>query len=513
MRVIVVLRSEPSLIAAATAAAPGILSTHALGSLPSLQLDKSFAPVQLPTKQGMTFSTAAQDSSYVVRGEVPDDDPASVLALTARADVVGVFSDPNIESTLICPGSPALGQVSDVSALLGVSKLQAVGMDGTGVHVAIVDSGINVAHLSMKGRQQTVDAALSSTPAGVPTQPGAHPVDHGTMCAYDTGIAAPKATLLDHAVLLSNTTGATVMSGLLSDAIRSYSVLLTMMLTPSNPARRLVVNNSWGMFDPKWDFPVGHPGNYSDNPLHPFNVIVGTLEAAGADILFAAGNCGVDCPDGRCAFGTTQPICGANSHAAVLSVAGVDVTKTRVGYSSQGPGRLSNQKPDLSAYTHFVGSEAFGVASADSGTSAACPVLAGVVAAVRTKHSPATLSPVQLRALLQKTAEDKGGVGFDSDFGWGIVNVSALLAQLPSGGGAGPSPAPAWPGRFFKFPPVTEGPDVVIWQRRMAERGFSLTVDGKYGQKSKAACQALQQQKGLTVDGIVGPKVWAATWS
>jgi subtilisin family serine protease len=513
MRVIVVLRPEPSLEAAATARDAGILASHALRSVRSLQLDQAFAPVAIPSKQGLAFSTAAADSTYVVRGQIPDDDPASVLALTSRGDVAGVFADPAIESTLICPGSPAMGKVADVASLLAVSKLKAAGMDGSGVHVAIVDTGINLAHLKSKGRQQQVDPALSMTPAGVPSGPGTHAVGHGTMCAYDTGIAAPKSTLLDHAVLLSQTTGSTVMSGLLSDAIRSYGILLQMMLAPSNPARRLVVNNSWGMFDPKWDFPVGHPGNYSDNPLHPFNVIVGSLEAAGADILFAAGNCGVDCPDGRCAFGTSRPICGANSHAAVTSVAGVDVTKERVGYSSQGPGRLSSKKPDLAAYTHFVGSEAFGAGSADSGTSAACPVLAGVLAAVRTVHSPATLSPANLRALLQKTAEDKGGVGFDSDYGWGIVDVAALVAQLPSGGRKPPTPAPPWPGRFFKHPPITQGPDVAIWQRRMVERGFSITVDGKYGAKSRAACQELQKQKKLTADGIVGPKTWAAAWA
>jgi hypothetical protein len=31
-------------------------------------------------------------------------------------------------------------------------------------------------------------------------------------------------------------------------------------------------------------FPIGHPGNYSNNPAHPFNVIVATLESAGADV-------------------------------------------------------------------------------------------------------------------------------------------------------------------------------------------------------------------------------------
>jgi subtilisin family serine protease len=181
------------------------------------------------------------------------------------------------------------------------------------------------------------------------------------------------------------------------------------------------------MFDPAWDFPVGHPGNYSDNPAHPFNVIVASLEAAGADILFAAGNCGRDCPDGRCRFGAARPICGANSHPSVLSVAGVDTSKHRVGYSSQGPGRLDPAKPDLSAYTHFRGSDVY---PADGGTSAACPVAAGVVAAVREQYPASVLSPAELRALLAKTAEDLGGTGFDHDFGWGVIDGRALAAAL-----------------------------------------------------------------------------------
>lgn len=513
MRVIVQLRSDPQLGLAAATADIGILASLAVGGLPDLQLDKLFAPVSLPGRMEASFSLAVEDSTFLVRGELAISDPAAMSALVSRADVVGVYADPVIESTLICPTSPPLGTATDVESLLATSQLAAAGMDGKGVYVAIVDHGINLAHLSSKGRTQTVDAAFSSTPAGVTSLPGAHPVEHGTMCAYDTGIAAPRATLLDHAVLMSTASGATVMSGYLSDAIRAYSVLLGLMLTPSATPRRLVVSNSWGMFDPAWDFPVGHPGNYSDNPLHPFNVIVATLEAAGADILFAAGNCGQDCPDGRCAFGVSRPICGANSHPSVLSVAGVDTTKARVGYSSQGPGRLSSQKPDLAAYTHFVGSEYRGPGSIDGGTSAACPVAAGVVAAVRTVHSPSSLSPAQLRALLQRTAEDRGGVGYDHDFGWGILNVPALLAQLPSGSSSQPRPAPPWPGRFLKFPPLTQGPDVATWQRRMAERGFAIVADGKYGEKSKAACKELQGQAGLTVDGVVGPKTWQATWS
>jgi subtilisin family serine protease len=106
----------------------------------------------------------------------------------------------------------------------------------------------------------------------------------------------------------------------------------------------------------------------------------------------------------------------------------VDIKKSRVGYSSQGPGRLTAKKPDISAYTHFVGSKVY---PEDGGTSAACPVAAGVVAAIRSQYSTAKLSPLQLRSLIFKTAEDKAGTGFDYDYGWGIVDPGALLSALP----------------------------------------------------------------------------------
>src|SRR6185503_17630740 len=133
----------------------------------------------------------------------------------------------------------------------------AAGMNGKGVYLAIVDTGVNTAHLQAKGQKPSLDAANSWTPDGVPSTPGQHPVNHGTMCAYDAAIGAPKATVLDHAVLLSNTPGETVMSGLLSDAVLSYSKLRTVLLGMPEKTRAMVVSNSWGMFNPRWDFPVG----------------------------------------------------------------------------------------------------------------------------------------------------------------------------------------------------------------------------------------------------------------
>ncbi|MBB5493270.1 peptidoglycan hydrolase-like protein with peptidoglycan-binding domain [Nocardiopsis metallicus] len=39
----------------------------------------------------------------------------------------------------------------------------------------------------------------------------------------------------------------------------------------------------------------------------------------------------------------------------------------------------------------------------------------------------------------------------------------------------------------------------------MLERGWNITVDGIYGDHSQQVCEQFQAEKGLAVDGIVGP--------
>jgi peptidoglycan hydrolase-like protein with peptidoglycan-binding domain len=47
----------------------------------------------------------------------------------------------------------------------------------------------------------------------------------------------------------------------------------------------------------------------------------------------------------------------------------------------------------------------------------------------------------------------------------------------------------------------------------MAARGWSIVADGQYGPASADTCSQFQAEKGLGVDGIVGPETWAATWT
>jgi hypothetical protein len=438
IRVMVQMRYSASMAAAAFTEAP-LGPAVAAADLPGIEVDESFGAVRLPAKRRVhpasgparvgelfTLGFEPEASTYVVRASVSDETKLlDLLAAAAKSDeVVGVFSDPRIAHFGVCPTGP-MGTDLDVERLLGAKELHRLGMDGSGVRVAVVDTGINRKHLEGKGKTPDFAPEWSWSPRP-DDAPGEMPVDHGTMCAFDACIAAPKCILADQAMLRTRAPGENIMEGILSDALLSFGKLLHLVSRQAGPVP-LVVNNSWGMYRPDWDFPVGHPMNFSDNPGHPFNLMVGTLEAAGADLLFASGNCGPECPHPRCDGHVTEGIYGANSHDAVLSVAGVATGEEVVGYSTRGPGRLVDAKPDIACFTHFAGS---GVYAADTGTSAAAPVAAGVIAAMRSKYPPMVLRPAVLRNLVRRTAREKGAPGFDYEYGYGIIDPPALLAGV-----------------------------------------------------------------------------------
>jgi subtilisin family serine protease len=408
---------------------------------PGVELDEAFPPVPLGTAQpgGVEMAEVAPSVSkhFAVRGHVTVAEGAQP---PAQAGEAAVYSDPQIRPMLTCGGSPPLGAAASVATHLHVSQLRAKDLDGTGVAVAVVDTGINLQHLATKlGHKPKFDAAASWTPPSTPPPaPGAWPVNHGTMCAYDALIAAPVATLVDFPVLSAHFPGSgSIMSGTLAAALVAYGFMLNSRAAGRlKEYKALVASNSWGIFHPSWDFPAGHPGRYCDNPKHPFNVQMGTVTRAGIDVIFAAGNCGAPCADGRCQGRTTGAIMGASAMPEVLTIAGCDTNDQRVGYSSQGPSipGMFKQKPDITSYTHFLGSEAFGTGSPDSGTSAACPVTSGCVAALRTsaKIPPKTLPPAKLFDVLRKTARQVSGAqgSWNGDFGFGIIDPIAAATQL-----------------------------------------------------------------------------------
>lgn len=123
---------------------------------------------------------------------------------------------------------------------------------------------------------------------------------------------------------------------------------------------------------------------------------------------------------------------------------------------------------------------------------------------------------------------EQGVMAFQRDNGLSVDGIAgpqtlAKLSELyaPVSGATPLPPAsnpaaghPAWPGRYFVVTdPMMQGGDIVTWQTQMAARGWRLAPDGWYGLESFSICKTFQHEKGLTVDGVVGPQTWSAAWT
>ena len=160
-----------------------------------------------------------------------------------------------------------------------------------------------------------------------------------------------------------------------------------------------ILVNPWGIYDRRSEYPLG---GYTENPFSLFNLLVAVAVLQDIDVVFAAGNCGQFCPDNRCGErdrGPGHSIWGANSLEPVLTVGAVRADDMWLGYSSQGPGQprlaLGAEKPDLCAASQFrEDDDAFSI---NSGTSAACGLAGGVVAALRSRWDTGSVPPRRLK--------------------------------------------------------------------------------------------------------------------
>ena len=69
---------------------------------------------------------------------------------------------------------------------------------------------------------------------------------------------------------------------------------------------------------------------------------------------------------------------------------------------------------------------------------------------------------------------------------------------------------PPFPGQLQKG---SKGAGVLTLQRRLEERGWKLDVDAEFGPATDRVVRSFQADKGLEVDGEVGPRTWSALWT
>lgn len=323
-----------------------------------------------------------------------------------------------------CPGAGGQYLFSTrrfAESRMGVDTLRAQGLDGQGVNVVIVDQGVDERKVP-----QVVDRwrYLGKPPTG--SRP-----EHGTRVALNVLSIAPRARIFDLPLIPWSLAD---LNKFVSDAQSAFETVRMDIATLGGtyPGPWVMVN-AWAVFDRRLEVPEG---DYTEKDTHLFNRRVAQCGADGIDLVFAAGNCGQFCPNQRCGQGDIGPgrsIMGANSLASVLTVGGVRTDAMWTGFSSQGPGMIAPQKPDLCAPTQF--SEDADAHVANTGTSAACALAGGIVAALRGRWSSAAVPPDRLRQVLRDTARPPAGAEDTRRTGHGVIDAAAAYATL-----AGTSP-------------------------------------------------------------------------
>jgi hypothetical protein len=344
-----------------------------------------------------------------------------------------------------CPSAGSYPLFEDRTAaleLIGANALGGVNLPGTNtVNLVFVDTGLPEALLPHPGqfRGWTIDPDLPNT--GLPPRvPGNPLTEHGAMVARNAlavalgGVVALDCPLVPDGISDFPQFIGTAVAALIAvlHTVREHEMAAD---CAGKRPEGWVLCNAWGVFDPSGELPAG---SYTRDPAHPLATELARASSMGVDVVFAAGNCGQFCPNRRCSpehIGPGRSIHGANAHRDVLTVGAVRCDRLWLGYSGQGPGpaALGYAKPDLCAPSQFA--EPGDAFKHNGGTSAACGLAAGAVAALRTRWDADEVPPTALRGFLAETASqpDATGARWNERYGFGILNCLAAAQAIDAG--------------------------------------------------------------------------------
>ncbi|MEK7513084.1 MAG: S8 family peptidase, partial [Patescibacteria group bacterium] len=324
-----------------------------------------------------------------VRAHVLELSASDARALAADADVLRVEDDV-ILSIQAWPQRRVSAQAQTLP--WGIDRVDAeqvwpTGNVGDPIKVAVVDTGISTSHPDLKANVKGgYNAIRPSRGWNDDNGHGSHVA--GIIAALNNtqGVVGVGPAIDLYAVKVLNAGG----SGYTSDVIEGIDWAV------QHGAQ--VINLSLG-------------SSQGTQSLHD---AVTAARSAGVVVVAAAGNSG-----GAVIYPAAYP--------EVIAVSATDQNNNLASFSSRGP-EVDLAAPGVSVYSTYK-SKSYATLS---GTSMASPHVAGTAALVLNtavgsydQNGNGTWDPTEIQAKLQTTATDLGAPGFDTLFGWGLINAFA----------------------------------------------------------------------------------------
>jgi subtilisin family serine protease len=370
-------------------------------------------------------------NSVVVVGTVD-----AIRDLATRPDVERIEADLIVE--LIEPiesekvlrtdkNDRGIGITPGVVAINAPQVWNDLGVNGAGVVVGILDTGVDGTHPALADRWRGnfapasecwLDAAgLGYTFPDDNNSHGTHVMGTITGLADDDTIGVAPGALWIASNIIDSGTGVDFDNGVIAS--------IEFMADPDgNPETTIdmpaVVQNSWGVNE--------NFSGYYDCDSRWWDAI-DAAEAAGVCFTWSAGN------EGPGSESLRSPGDRAASPTNCFSVGSTitDPPYTISSFSSRGPSGCGGEfamKPEISAPgSDIYSSVPGGGYGYKSGTSMAGPHVAGVVALM--KASNPNIDVITIKEVIMATATDLGSPGEDNDYGHGFINAyEAVLAVM-----------------------------------------------------------------------------------
>lgn len=337
----------------------------------------------------LSRSSAPQGTtgSYLVVGSLEQARllPAECVEYIEPNYIVELYDDP------VPPNDPLYQSNQWSLRQIRADSAFAQGLEGDGVTIGFVDSGIIAGHEDLDYARITGEDFTGDGETFNGDLTG-----HGTFAAgviaaqtqNGKGIAgiAPKAKINIYRAFSGKTTTIAAVVGAINAAVEDGCDILNMSLGTTSTSQLL-------------------------------KQAVDEAEANGMILVAAVGN-----------DGETQSASVLKYPAAYNSVIGVGSVGSGLEYSSfsQRNSSVYVTAPGEAVYSlGIAGSQAY---SSGSGTSYAAPVVAGMAALALGYDEDITEDGV--RYLLRKTSIDKDAAGYDQKYGYGVVDIAAFIAEM-----------------------------------------------------------------------------------